>query len=198
VSAERLADPAEAFEEQLVTLLRQLELQRRSGQVRVKTELGPGTIWFRHGRVIDAELAGNVGLAAVFRMLGLREGTLEVEDEPVSRRAAIDGSTDDLLEARSRRVTEWRRLLEIVPSLDTIAAIDRRLLDAQRAKLAQSEFALLSLVDRRRTLLELIEASGLDAVGALERIASYFECGLLIVARTTPSTFPRDDDGETR
>jgi hypothetical protein len=160
----------------------------------LKTELGPGRIWFRDGRIVDAELGGAVGLGAVFRMLGLRDGALEVDEEPVSRRAAIDESTDQVLEARSRRVAEWQRLLGLVPSLDTIPALDRRLLDEQRAELAESEFALLSLVDRRRSLFELIDASGLDAVGVLERIASYFQSGLLVVARTTPSNFPRDSD----
>lgn len=200
MSEEPSASSKEPFEQQLVALLRRLEFERRTGLVRLKTELGLGRIWFRDGRILDAELGGTVGLAALFRMLGLSEGALEIDEQPVSRSAAIDESTDQLLEARSRRVSEWQRLLERVPSLDTIPAINRPLLDAKRAELAESEFALLSLVDRRRTLLELIDASGLDAVGVLERLASYFESGLLVVAPTAPSTFPRDvdEEGEAR
>lgn len=178
----------------LVSLLQEVEAGAKSGQIRLQTDLGPGSVWFAAGRVIDAEVATATGYAAIFRLLAMNGAGVEIEYKPVDRVATIHGSLQDLLEARAHRAEEWRRLVDLVPALDTVPAINRARLDARRAELSDVEFKLLGLVDRRRTILDVIDDSGLDAVAALERIAAHFRAGILTVALPGRSGFPSYSD----
>jgi hypothetical protein len=176
--------------ERLVDLLERLETDRASGEVRFKTELGPASIWFDRGRIIDAQIERATGQAAIFRLMSLPDASFQLQHGRIDRKGTISETTRELIELRARRSAEWHRLVQLIPSLDTIPAIDRTILDAYRGRLAEDEYQLLGLVDRRRTILELIDDSGMDAVGVLERIVAYFDAGILVIAPITPSTFP--------
>lgn len=168
-------------------LLRTIESGGKTGVVRFSTELGPATVWFADGHLLDAEMGDARAEAAVYRLLGLSDGAFEVEYGPVDRHRNIHQSVGALMATRARRASEWHRLVDRVPPLDSLLCVNAPMLELERAKLTEADLDFLVLVDARKTLLEVIDDSGLDAVEALSRILGYYEAGLL--------AHPGDDPG---
>jgi hypothetical protein len=187
-----MSESALSGPEKLIELFEELEAKRESAQVHVRSDLGTGSVWFRDGRLIDAELGSAAARAALFRLLNARTVSFELERRAVVRESKLHDSIADVLLARSRRSEQWRNLLKRVPALDTVLAIDHDVLNRLRTEFSEPEFELLVYVDRRRTILEVIDDSGLDALGVLERIAAYLEMRLLVPLLRSPSHFPKD------
>ncbi len=173
----RLADMA------VVDLLQTIEISRKSGLIHFGTEFGPATIWFREGAVIDAEMGRLQGEAAVYRLLGLGDGDFEVEFKTINRSAAINDSTQVLLMEGMRRVDEWGRLMEQLPPLSSVLAPNGQLIEDRRTELSPDQHALLRRFGARRSILQVVDDSGLDDLEVLAAISdSYFE-GLLTLAQ---------------
>jgi len=185
----RLADMA------VVDLLQTIEISRKSGLIHFGTEFGPATVWFRDGAVIDAELGRLQGAAAVYRLLGVGDGDFEVEFKTINRSAAISESTQVLLMEGMRRLDEWGRLMEQLPPLGSVLAVNADQLDERRSELPPDLLALLHRFDGRRTILDVVDDSGADDLEALTTISTaYFE-GLLALSHGPPERAPAEATG---
>ena len=163
----------------IVDLLQTIEISRKSGTIEFETDLGHATVWFRDGRVIDAKMGRMQAAAAVYRLLGINEGSFEVEFRNISRASVIRETTQVLLMEGMRRVDEWVRLLEGLPPLDHTLTVDAQLV-AVRPEPPHAAFAaLLRRFDGRRTIIEIIDDSGIDDLMALEIISGLYFEGLL-------------------
>jgi CheY-like chemotaxis protein len=176
----------------VVDLMQTIEISRKSGVIHFETELGDATTWFRDGRIIDAEMGRLHGESAVYRLLGLTEGSFVVEFKQVSRNAVIRETTQGLLMEGMRRVDEWGRLLEQLPPLDAVLAADTRVLQERPEPLESELAAMLRRFDGRRTIIEVVDDSGKDDLEALETISSLYFEGLL-----TPSLEGLPDEDES-
>ena len=163
----------------IVDLLQTIEISRKSGTIEFETDLGNATVWFRDGRVIDAKMGRLQAAAAVYRLLGINEGTFEVEFRNISRAGVIEETTQSLLMEGMRRIDEWVRLLEGLPPLDHVLTVDQRLLAGRPEPLLPDQMMLLRRFDGRRTIIELIDESGADDLEALEMIGGLYFEGLL-------------------
>lgn len=163
----------------IVDLLQTIEISRKSGTIEFETDLGHATVWFREGRVIDAKMGRLQAAAAVYRLLGINEGTFEVEFRNISRAGVIDETTQSLLMEGMRRVDEWVRLLEGLPPLDHVLTVDQRLLTGRVEPLSSVQLALLRRFDGRRTIIEIIDDRGADDLEALEIVGGLYFEGLL-------------------
>jgi DNA-binding response OmpR family regulator len=163
----------------VVDLIQTIEISRKSGLIHFGTELGDATVWFREGKVIDAEMGRLQAESAVYRLLGLSEGVFEVEFRTINRGEVIAETTPGLLMEGMRRVDEWGLLLEQLPPLDCVLKVDVEVLEGRREDLDSDQIALLRRFDNRKTILEVVDDSGQDDLEALEAISTcYFE-GLL-------------------
>ena len=163
----------------VVDLFQTIEISRKSGTIELETDLGNATVWFRDGKVIDAQMGRLQAAAAVYRLLGISEGTFEVEFRTISRTSVIEDATQTLLMEGMRRVDEWVRLLEGLPPLDHILTLDERLLAVRPEPLASVEATLLRRFDGRRTIIEIIDDTGVDDLEVLQMIGSLYFEGLL-------------------
>ncbi len=85
-------------------VLRSVELNRRSGTIRLANEDGTeGIIYFREGSAVDAELGSLTGREAIARLLAFREGTFVVTWGPVARRDVVGSSPRALVLEGVRR-----------------------------------------------------------------------------------------------
>ncbi len=173
----------------VVDLMQTIEISRKSGVIHFETELGAATTWFRDGAIIDANMGRLQAEAAVYRLLGLTEGSFIVDFKNVVRNVVISETTQGLLMEGMRRVDEWGRLLEQLPSLDVILASDPHALHERSEPLPSLLTRMLRHFDGRRTIIEVVDDSGQDDLDALGTIcALYFE-GLL----TLPSPRPYEE-----
>src|SRR5262245_15958178 len=158
----------------LVDLLRAIAANQKSGVALVMGGEGTrGEIYFRQGRVVDAEVGRLSGRDAVYRLFCWPSGRLAVEWKSIRRKDTIEMAPHDLLMEALRRVDEWRRLLGGVPSLDTIFEVDYRLLAERLADIPDEVNRILRLFDGVRSFLKVIDDCGipdLDAVAAIGKL----------------------------
>jgi CheY-like chemotaxis protein len=158
----------------LVDLVRAIAANQKSGVALVIGGEGArGELFFRQGRVVDAEVGRLSGRNAVFRLFCWSSGRLAVEWKSIRRKDTIETPPHELLMEALRRVDEWRRLLAGVPALDTIFEVDYRLLAERLADIPDEVNRILRLFDGVRTFLQVIDDCGLpdlDAVAAVSKL----------------------------
>jgi DNA-binding response OmpR family regulator len=161
----------------VVDVIQTIEISRKSGVIQFVGERGrQAAIYFRDGRVIDAEAGSLQGEDAVYRLLTWGEGEFEVVFRTVRRREIITMSSQALLMEGMRRLDEWSRLFEQLPPLTHRFEIDTVELAARLGDVPDDNNRILRLVDGKRTLLEVIDASDVGDLECLQAISRlYFE-----------------------
>jgi CheY-like chemotaxis protein len=158
----------------LVDLLRAITTNQKSGVAQVIGSEGTrGEIFFRQGRVVDAEVGRLSGRDAVYRLFCWTTGRLEVEWKSIRRKDTVEMAPADLLMEALRRVDDWRRLVSELPPLGAIYEVDYRLLAERLADIPDEVNRILRLFDGMRTIMQVIDDSGLpdlDAVAALVKL----------------------------
>jgi CheY-like chemotaxis protein len=176
----------------VVDLVQTFEVGRKTGMVNIEGEHS-GAIYFRDGRVVDAELGKLAGENAFYRVLNTFEGKFDVHFEPVERPDRIEVSTQGLLLEGMRRLDEWGRMLEQLPSLDTVFEIDYRQLAERLSEIPDEVNALLRLFDGHRTLTRVVEDSNFEDLAALGIISKLYFEGLIRELGSTPPFGSRDE-----
>lgn len=177
----------------VVDLLQTIEISRKTGVITFDTEFGEATVWFRDGGLIDAQMGRLQAEAVVYRLLGLTEGAFSVEFKPVSRGVVIKETTQGLLMEGMRRVDEWGRLLEQLPPLETVLAVDQELLESRPEPLDKEPQGLLRRFDGKRSILAVVDDSGMDDIEALEAISGLYFEGLLTPSESGASAESQQD-----
>ncbi len=180
-------------------LLETMQENKNTGELRLKTDFGPATVWFDGGQLVDAEIGSFQGEAAVIRLLGLTDGSFTIKSMPVRRPRLIDQPVHALLRRRRQRSIEWKKLVERVPPLSTVLVLDLQSFSVASGTLDDDQLAVVQLVDGRRAIFEIIDDSGLDAVEVLRLIDGLITKGLVSSDpdQATPSP-PRDSrEGES-
>ncbi len=165
----------------VVDLIQTVEISRKSGLIGFTGEAGKqAAIYFRDGKVIDAEAGPLQAEDAVYRLLTWNDGDFEVVFRTVRRRDAIAMSSQALLMEGMRRLDEWGRLSEQLPSLDTRFEIDATELATRLGEIPDEHNAILRLFDARRSVMQVIDASDFGDLECLEVIAKLYFEGLLL------------------
>jgi DNA-binding response OmpR family regulator len=173
--AGRLADMG------VVDLIQTIEVSRKSGLIHFHADDGRhAELYFRDGKVIDAEAGALQGEDAVYRLLTWSDGEFEVVFRSVRRKEVITISSQALLMEGMRRLDEWGRLLEQLPVLDTRFEVDAAELASRLADLADETNAVLKLFDGQRTLMEVIDTSSYGDLECLEIISKLYFEGLIV------------------
>jgi len=161
----------------VVDVIQTIEISRKSGVIQFVGERGrQATIYFRDGRVIDAEAGSLQGEDAIYRLLTWNDGEFEVVFRTVRRREVITTSSQAMLMEGMRRLDEWSRLLEQLPPLTHRFEVDAAELAVRLGDVPDDHNRLLRLIDGKRTLLEVIDASDVGDLECLQAIARlYFE-----------------------
>src|SRR5690349_20778202 len=156
----------------VVDVIQTIEVSRKSGVIQFT---GPhernAAIYFRDGRVIDTEAGTLQGEDAVYRLLTWAEGEFEVVFRTVRRREAIATSSQGLLMEGMRRLDEWSRLLEQLPPLSHRFEIDTIELSGRLGEIPDDNNPILRLIDGKRSLLEVIDASDFGDLECLQAIS---------------------------
>jgi DNA-binding response OmpR family regulator len=170
----------------VVDLLQTFEVSRKSGIARINDGRRETRVFFRDGKVVDAELGRLRGEEAVYRALIWISGTFEVEFCPVANEDIIPTSTQGLLMEGMRRVDEWGRLLEQLPSLKTIFEVDHEQLVERLNEIPDELNGILRLFDGKRTLIDVVDESPFEDLSTLSTITKLYFEGLLVIGQAAP------------
>ncbi|HKY38301.1 MAG TPA: response regulator [Polyangiaceae bacterium] len=181
----------------VVDLLQTFEISRKTGVGKIGDGRREARIYFRDGKVVDAELGRLRGEEAVYRALIWNSGHFEVEFCPIDREDIIPTSTQGLLMEGMRRVDEWGRLLEQLPPLATIFEVDHEQLVERLNEIPDDLNGILKLFDGKRTLLDVVDDSPFEDLSTLSTITKLFFEGLLVVSHAAPDddVVPSEVDG---
>ena len=119
-------------------------------------------------------------------MLNTFEGQFDVQFVPVERAERIEVSTQGLLLEGMRRLDEWGRMLEQLPSLETVFEIDYRQLAERLSEIPDEVNGLLRLFDGRRSLARVVDDSDFEDLAALGIISKLYFEGLIREFGSTP------------
>ncbi|MBX3261057.1 MAG: protein kinase [Labilithrix sp.] len=116
-----------------------LRISPEARSITFKSGARLGYVWFKDGKVIDAEVGALRGEEAVYRLLVWSEADFEVDFGPLDRDDVVDVTTSALVMEGMRRADEWGRLVEQLPPLTTVFEVDHerlldRTLDPRRAE----------------------------------------------------------------
>jgi DNA-binding response OmpR family regulator len=170
----------------VVDLLQTFEVSRKSGVVHLRGNAHEAHIYFKDGKVIDAELGALRGEEAIYRALIWNEAAFEVEFKPVTGEDVIGGSTQAILMEGMRRVDEWGRLCEQLPPLSTVFEIDHEQLLERLNEIPDELNGILRLFDSVRTLSDVVDDSPFEDLSTLSTITKLYFEGLLVPRPDAP------------
>jgi DNA-binding response OmpR family regulator len=170
----------------VIDLLQTFEVSRKTGVLLLTHDAQGAKVFFREGKVIDAELGRLRGEEAVYRTLLWTSGQFEVHFGAIPNEDTIEGSTQGLLMEGMRRVDEWHRLLEQLPPLHTTFEVDHALLLERLNEIPDELNGILRLFDGRRTLMQVVDASPFEDLSTLSTITKLFFEGLLSIREGHP------------
>jgi len=114
---------------------------------------------------------------AVYYLFTWTQGTFSFEPDvvPDEQDFLVSINPESLLLEGARRIDEWGLIEKKIPAFDVVFALDRPRLESSNVELTMEQQALVPLIDGRRDVHALIDASGLgefDAGKALFGLAS--------------------------
>ena len=162
----------------VVDLLQTIDVSRKSGVLTLVSIDGQaGMISFDSGAVINATVEELIGEDAVYRHLLWRDGTFDLEFRRVSlSERTVHRTTQALLMEGMRRLDEWSRLSELLPSFDAVLEVDAEMLRERLRDMPDDQNEMVRLIDGKKSVGELLRAHGGDHVEALRKVVDlYFE-----------------------
>jgi DNA-binding response OmpR family regulator len=179
----------------VVDLLQTFEVSRKTGVLHLQGAGGPGHIYFRDGKVIDAEVGRLRGEEAIYRALIWNEATFDVEFKTIANEDIIEGTTQAILMEGMRHVDEWGTLCEQLPPLDTVFDIDHAQLLERLHEIPDELNGILRLFDGVRSVTDVIDDSPFDDLSTLSTIAKLFFEGLLVAGASSSLPATASDGG---
>jgi DNA-binding response OmpR family regulator len=185
----------------IVDLMQTFEVSRKTGVVHLTSGIQEANIFFREGKIVDAELGRLRGEEAIYRALVWNEADFIVEFGSVRNDDIVETSTQGILMEGMRRVDEWGRLLEQLPSLFTVFALDIDALLERLNEIPDELNGILRLFDGRRTLMQVVDASPFEDLSTLSTISKLYFEGLLIpsappTTSEAPATEPEQREAD--
>jgi CheY-like chemotaxis protein len=174
----------------VVDLLQTIEVSRKSGVARITDGKRLANVYFRDGKLVDAEIGKLRGEEAIYRALLWSSGNFEVEFKPIDNPDVIPTSTQGLLMEGMRRVDEWGRLSEQLPSLDVVFDVDHETLVERLTEIPDELNSILRLLDGRRNLMDIIDESPFDDLSTLSVISKLYFEGLLVLVEAEEQVVP--------
>ncbi|MCL2448446.1 MAG: DUF4388 domain-containing protein, partial [Polyangiaceae bacterium] len=137
-------------------------------------------IYFRDGKVVDAELGRLRGEEAIYRALVWNEASFAVEFKPIANEDVVGGSTQVMLMEGMRRVDEWGRLCEQLPPLTAVFEVDHAQLLERLEAIPAELNGILRLFNGGRSLSDVVDDSPFEDLSTLATISKLYFEGLLV------------------
>jgi len=177
----------------LVDLIQTLELGKKSAVLKLKHNSTIGMVYVKDGEVVDASLPNLLPDKALLRMFTWTIGNFYVDITPVDRDKTVQTSNKDLINIGLRRLNEWDQIKEGLPPIN--AVVTKSQINSYD-DLSEEEREMISSLDEKNFIYEVIEKSQLDDVKALEVMRSLYQKGYL--QETEDNYVPLVDDYITK
>ena len=169
----------------LADLFQLIGLGRRTGCLKIDSEKGHGEIFFDDGLIVNAKNDLFKDEDAVYDMFAWEEGKFffSTDEKPSVQTMLIDWQ--NLILEAARRVDELSELRKTLPDDSAILI----LLDAEESnidniKLTNGDLKILSLINGKRTVSEIIEKVNGDSLEIKKTLASFIKANIIDIKMT--------------
>lgn len=154
----------------LVDLLQTLEVGKKTGIISLYTHGREGKVFIVQGDVVDAQLQNLEARQALMRMFTWTEGqfTVDMNKHDTPKRLLL--STREIISEGMTRQYRWEQLRQNLPTLRTIIKPV-----SSNQQVTEDEDAVLAIIDGKKNMLEIIEASKFDDLKVLRLLRALFE-----------------------
>ncbi len=154
----------------------------KNGIVHLKNGDRVGAVHIHDGAVIHASSGEEKGSEAFYEFALWKSGRFDFQDTEVGKEKTILTSTRSLLVEASRRSEAWSSICPKVKSFDLIPKWIP--LSSESIRLTSSDWAVLRLVDGRRTIREIVDELKTDIFEAGRLVYSLLTVGVLRLEET--------------
>jgi hypothetical protein len=135
-------------------------------------------------QAVDADVLQSMvreqAVDAVFDLLRWSDGDFSfVIDEPALDDIGVQLAVDDLVAQARGRLDAWEHACQVIPAPDTVLTLPISV--REDPHLSRAEWALLALVDGRRSVADLVALAGQGDFAVVSALAGLVERGLLVV-----------------
>ncbi len=191
----------------LPDLLMFLQGMRKHGQLIVEhtvTRVSAG-IFFDRGEVVHAYCPPREGVPAINQLLRWEEGRFAFLKGATHRERTIEVDLHNLLLDGLRQLDEQRLIEGRLPPNDTVLHVQRDATAIEDVRLTQIEWRLLSLINGRRTLQEVIALAGRIELDSQRLVYGLISSGLILtnhddsyLSKIIPERVPASAAAHTR
>ncbi len=148
-----------------------------SGVVELRNANHEGTVLVDEGGVVHATHDQHVGEKAFYELALWKKGRFEFQDGTPARKRTITTSTRHLLVEASRRLDAWNMIASKVKNFDLIPKLLP--MSAKSIRLTKSDWAVIHLVDGRRSIRQIVDELKTDIFEAGRVVYSLITVGVL-------------------
>jgi DNA-binding response OmpR family regulator len=141
-----------------------------------------GDVHVHEGAIIHASLGEEKGSEAFYELALWKNGKLEFQDTDAPKERTILSSTRSLLVEANRRADAWSSISSKIKSFDLIPKWTP--LSSGSIRLSSSDWAVLRLVDGRRTIRHIVDELRTDIFEAGRVVVSLLTVGVLRLEET--------------
>ena len=191
----------------LPDLLMFLQGMRKHGQLiieQARSRISAG-VFFDRGEVVHAYCPPREGVPAIHQLLRWQEGKFAFLKGATHRVRTIEIDLHNLLLDGLRQIDEHRLIEDHLPPLDTVLHVQRDSTAVEDVRLTRSEWRLLSLINGRRSMHEVIQLSGREELEAQRVIYGLITSGLVLtnhddsyLQALIPERIPAESAARTR
>lgn len=161
----------------VVEVLYFLSMNKKTGKLTVKSQQ-EGEIYIEEGKCSHAKLAEMEGLDALLEISLFTEGSMNFEPNILPEKKTLSGDTGVLFEEVEKRSKEIRDMENKLPPLDAVLLKSENPPD-EKLKLRKNDWKILSLVDSKKSLRQIISESGIGIFETYKSISFLVEKGLI-------------------
>ena len=170
-------------------VLRLLEHGKKRGRLRVTGPAGSGNVWVDDGTVLasasGADEAGGDHTEVVFQLMRLEEGEFNFHSDDTPSTSPSVESINDVLNASAARLTEWKQLSEVLPSVEHWLALSDEI--ASTATIEPPQWKVLAHIGGGTKITTCVDELGLGLVPGCRLIVELVERSLLTVSEEQPA-----------
>lgn len=167
----------------LPDLLQFIHATRKEGQLVLEGAAAPPAgVYFAAGEVVHAYCPPRVGVPAFYQLLAWQEGRFAFLKNAAPAQRTIFEDLQNLLLDGLRRLDEYRAVASRLPPPQTVLHLAPTEETKTEIRLTRSEWTILSQVNGRRTLEEVLQQSGGAEAGAARTIYGLLVAGLVTTA----------------
>lgn len=164
---------------------------KKTGVLAVESPRRSGRVWVDAGHVVGAEMAGHSEAHdVVFELLRLPEGKFSFEAGSTPKELMAPQDVSDVLAAARTRLTEWRDIERVVPSLNAVVRLDPDAGGEPVVHISAEDWKVVAAIGAGGPVKLVADKLGLAEFDACRAVKSIVDARLAVISPVAEADAP--------